>query len=939
MQFLNQGTVDTETNAVLEIRTAGSTAQFQNGSVFNGAGLLRIPANSSVMLDGTLTVNGTVEFGGNSQMGWPVWTGPGLLRWTGGGMESFTFAPGFHTDLTGTNDKTFSGSCTNLGLVEWQSSGRLLSSGYSGFVNLGQFLVETNCVLDSMGWPSGSFTNSGTLLKPAGSGTAQLQVKATSFLNQGIIDVETNAVLEIVSDFGAARFQNGSVFNGSGLLRVPANSSVLLDGTLTVNGTVEFGGNSQMGWPVWTGPGLLRWTGGGMESFTFASGFHTDLTGTNDKTFSGSCTNLGLVEWQSSGRLLSSSYSGFVNLGQFLVETNCVLDTMGWPSGSFTNSGTLLKPAGSGTAQLQVKATSFLNQGIIDVETNAVLEIVSDFGAARFQNGSVFNGSGLLRVPANSSVLLDGTLTVNGTVEFGGNSQMGWPVWTGPGLLRWTGGGMESFTFAPGFHTDLTGTNDKTFSGSCTNLGLVEWQSSGRLLSSSYSGFVNLGQFVVETNCVLDSTVLYPPAGSFTNFGTVLRPAGSGTARLQANNSTPFVNQGIIDVETNAVLEIVSDFGAARFQNGSVFNGSGLLRIPANSSVLLDGTLTVNGTVEFGGNSQMGWPVWTGPGLLRWTGGGMESFTFASGFHTDLTGTNDKTFSGSCTNLGLVEWQSSGRLLSSSYSGFVNLGQFVVETNCVLDSTVLYPPAGSFTNFGTVLRPAGSGTARLQANNSTPFVNQGIIDVETNAVLEIVSDFGAARFQNGSVFNGSGLLRVPANSSVLLDGTLTVNGTVEFGGNSQMGWPVWTGPGLLRWTGGGMESFTFAPGFHTDLTGTNDKTFSGSCTNLGILCWAGNSSVLSAGCDFREWRPVSHQDERQLGCGDVLHQSTERHAPANRRAIFAGNLEQQWHAQAGEGRAPSHQFCCDRQWQLPDQSERRHARHWIQPDAGPEYRA
>ena len=298
-------------------------------------------------------------------MGWPVWTGTGLLRWTGGGMESFTFAPGFHADLTGTDDKTFSGSCTNLGLVEWQSSGRLLSSGYSGFVNLGQFLVETNCVLDSMGWPSGSFTNSGTLLKPAGSGTAQLQVKATSFLNQGIIDMETNAVLEIVSDFGAARFQNGSVFNGAGLLRVPANSSVLLDGTLIVNGTVEFGGNSQMGWPVWTGPGLLRWTGGGMESFTFAPGFHADLTGTDDKTFSGSCTNLGLVEWQSSGRLLSSGYSGFVNLGQFLVETNCVLDSMGWPSGSFTNSGTLLKPAGSGSAQLQVKATSLLTRALL----------------------------------------------------------------------------------------------------------------------------------------------------------------------------------------------------------------------------------------------------------------------------------------------------------------------------------------------------------------------------------------------------------------------------------------------------------------------------------------------------------------------------------------------------------------------------------------------
>ena len=773
VSFFNQGTIEVDTNAALQIASASTTAQFLGGSVFDGAGLLRITANSSVGLDGILTVNGTVEFAGNDFYGgWPTWAGSGLLRWTGGTLSGFTFAAGFQAELTGSNDMTFTGICTNLGTVQWQSSGRLLSQGSSGFINLGQFVIETNCVLDSMGWPSGSFTNLGTVLRPADSGTAQLQVNSTPFINQGAIEVDANAVLNILGANGTAQFLGGSVFNGAGLLRIPLNSSVGLDGLLTVNGTVEFAGNDFYGgWPIWTGPGLLRWTGGSMSGFTFAPGLQVQLSGSDDMTFTGICTNLGTVQWQSSGRLLSQGSSGFVNLGQFVIETNCVLDSMSWPSGSFTNLGTVLRPADSGTAQLQVNNMAFVNVGIMEVDTNAVLEILS---RGQFQDGTVFDGAGLFRFVPSGQVSLNGTLTVNGTVEYGGNtSPDSRQTWTGPGLLRWTSGGMNGFTFAPGFHVEATGAYGKSFSGGCTNLGTIEWQSSGTFLGYGSPGFVNLGQFIIESNCVLD------PASdsSFTNAGIVLRPAGSGTAQLMIGMA--FINQGTFEVDTNAVLEILSSgFNLGRFQDGTVFTGTGLLRI-LPSLIAISGTLTVNGTVEYGGNASLdSRQTWTGPGLLRWVSGGMTGATFAPGFQMEINGISGKSFSGDCTNLGTIYWTGDGSVSQSGGASFGNGGLFLVEDDGNWDATLPFnnQPGGTFQqtcgqfSLGTL---NNNGTLKLEHG----YLNPGTLASGSSGTYQ-VSLGGNAPYSGFNQLNAQNLG---------LDGALRVtltNGFIPTSGSS-----------------------------------------------------------------------------------------------------------------------------------------------------------
>lgn len=44
-----------------------------------------------------------------------------------------------------------------------------------------------------------------------------------------------------------------------------------------------------------------------------------------------------------------------------------------------------------------------------------------------------------------------------------------------------------------------------------------------------------------------------------------------------------------------------------------------------------------------------------------------------------------------------------------------------------------------------------------------------------------------------------------------------------------------------------MNGFTFSPGFHAEMTGSSDKHISGNCTNWGVVCWTGNSSVSQGG--------------------------------------------------------------------------------------------
>src|ERR1019366_4268422 len=93
------------------------------------------------------------------------------------------------------------------------------------------------------------------------------------------------------------------------------------------------------------------------------------------------------------------STSSFNNYGQFILQTNCTLARQngGFAQSTFNNFGTLVAPAGVGTLPLVI-GCEFYNQGTLRADATSVLELrPGGFAGMAFQDGTVFEGSGLVR--------------------------------------------------------------------------------------------------------------------------------------------------------------------------------------------------------------------------------------------------------------------------------------------------------------------------------------------------------------------------------------------------------------------------------------------------------------------------------------------------------------------------------------------------------------
>jgi hypothetical protein len=543
----------------------------------------------------------------------------------------------------------------------------------------------------------------------------------------------------------------------SGLIRT--NGILNLTGTLTTEASFEVDGTFN-----WSG-GMLKTLGPSV--ITIGSVGSVNIAAAGSNVLSGKIMNNGTVSCFSTN--LFALYSSYlINSNLFVLHSNLSLAQSlpgSPPVPEFQNAGTILLPGGSGTNALNIN-WKFSNTGAINVGTNAVLEVrPNDFNLVYFQSGTVFDGSGIVRFP-NSGYYIswDGAVRLNATIECNANSIYGNPVWTGPGLFRWQSGGMNSFTFAPDFHVEITGS---AFLGSaCTNRGTVRWLGSN-LGNGANAAFVNSGLFIIETNCAMTQNA--DPRGSFINLGTILEPAGSGT--LSVTIDWNFTNHGTINVGSDAVLEVrPNGTKLVNFQAGTIFDGAGVVRFPYSGNYFAwDGTMTLNGTIEYNGFGIYGSPIWTGPGLFRWQSGGMSSFTFAPGFHVEMGGgSGNVATAGACTNQGTVRWIGDNFFYSGSGATFNNSGLLIIETNCNWDQTIL------FNNLpGGILREiSGQSFLATLNNNGTVELDGGALNLTTNSVAS-----GGTNLWALGAYTGFGQLSA---QNLALDGALLVTLTNGF---------------------------------------------------------------------------------------------------------------------------------------------------------------
>ena len=842
----NYGTIGAGTNSTLDILVLTTGPVVFSSIVFKGPGLIRFPAGSVPFYwIGSITDNGTVELYSDFGLGsGNIWSGPGLLRWLSGSLNNATFSPGFHVDIGGGGTKSISGTCTNEGTIRWMAgAGGFTNASNNGqFYNSGLFEIDDN---GALGQGLSSFQSSGTIDIPSGLGELSLAISC-GFTNSGLIDVETNSALDIVTpsfNSPVPEFGSGTDFAGPGTVRFPpASGPVSWSGAITVNGLLEIdtycppGSNS-----LWFGPGLLLMNGG-LYNATFEPGFNVEL-GTNYSTgLSGDCTNLGTIRC-----LTENPFGGdpratlqFYNFGLFQIETNCSFTS---PVGSFQNIGTIRIPAGYGELSLTTD-DALTNSGTIDVETNSALDITANGAPVLFESGTLFSGPGTIEFDPPGGISCNGQITANGPVIFN-TFQSGNVIWTGPGPLRFLAGGMENATFGPGFHVQMVGSDFKAMDGICTNQGTICYLSTGGLGADpepfSANQFYNSGLFQIETNFDLTQ---YSP---FQNTGTITVPAKFGELTLEIN-SCYFTNFGVIDVETNSELAISNSFdGSQTYLDGTMFNGAGTVLFATDGTGTFDctGAMTVNGTVQFDQLTVIGQSTWSGSGLLRWLGGEIQNFTFGTNFHAQFTGQEEMFPYGNCTNEGTVYWSGGG--LEPDFSpvsngGFYNYGTLQASGNCAFQAGSTPLPIGNVQNFGLITVPAGLGSNSLLVNCN--FTNYGTIDVETNSELTISNGpYGSQTYFGGTIFGGPGTIDFAADQSagISCNGAMTAQGTIDLEQNIS-GSSVWNGPGLLQWLGGSVSAITFAPNFNVQISGDNPKFFS-VCTNQGTIRWLGGGAI------------------------------------------------------------------------------------------------
>ena len=344
--------------------------------------------------------------------------------------------------------------------------------------------------------------------------------------------------------------------------------------------------------------------------------------------------------------------------------------------------GSLILGSLQGSATLNITGGALQCDGAVQIQTNSLLNLAGDLNVWMFQ--------------------------VDGEVN-----------WTGGTLSAWS-----STTIGSSGHLTI-GALSNVLSGAFFNNGTVTCFATN-LVANSGMEFTNNNLLVLHTNLALTAFSGVYPFPSFCNLGTILVPAGAGVVALTPNYM--FLNQGTLQADTNAVLEVrPGGFSGLVFQDGTVFEGAGLVRFTGGGNFSCSGTMLVNGTVELADSSGYGlMATWTGPGLFRWLGGGLDSFAFGPDFHVDISGTGDKYLSGTCTNLGSVRWLGASSLHAIWGSpAFANGGIFTIEADCNWD------PLIALANLpgGLVRQVAGQASFGNFSNSGMTDFSSGVLSV------------------------------------------------------------------------------------------------------------------------------------------------------------------------------------------------------------------
>jgi hypothetical protein len=371
------------------------TATINAGTLFNGVGVTNV--NSNTAFNGAFTSNNLVfnngTFGGSAAQLNGIGTFAGGRfsgTWEVAAGQTLNAVDGGFKYL---NNATF----TNNGTINWNTGNALYMESDAQLRNdaLINVNADTSFVYNGGSTPVIHNEASGVIHTAAG----KTLTMGTFFSNDGGTITSDGTTL---LSFGNTTINAGSLFNGAGTTQVTNNA--VFNGGFTSSNLVFangfFTGNAAVanGTSTFTGGNFTGdWTVGAGQTLVGADGAFKMLTG-------GTFTNKGSIDWNSGNALYLQSGAVLNNAGTFDIGADMAILYNGGSGPAFTNTGTIIKTGGAGTATIG-NTLGFVNQGTIDVRSGT-LQLPDNF-----TNDGTLTGSGAFQV--------NGTLTNAGTVAPG----------------------------------------------------------------------------------------------------------------------------------------------------------------------------------------------------------------------------------------------------------------------------------------------------------------------------------------------------------------------------------------------------------------------------------------------------------------------------------------------------------------------------------------
>jgi fibronectin-binding autotransporter adhesin len=738
--LVNTGTLDAQVGT---LRFLSQAKTFNPGTRFTGTG-------TNLLSAGTVTLEGMVN-AENLVLGGATVAGnatlDGAVTWSSGTLASgasLSLLPGSLLRMISSNTKTLRGALTNGGQVIWQDAGQIDFYGLIHNTATGVFEARNDTYLD---WIGGTplFINDGVFRKTSATGITYVQVP---LINNGTVDAQTGTI-QLYQE--AKTFNHGCQFTGAGAVILPSGT-ITLNGSL-VSANLVLAGATLAGQGILSG--FLAWTGGSIAagaSLTVASNGWVEMSSANLKVISGALTNAGQVVW--SGTSDINLYGVIHNAagGVFEVRNDANID---WLSGTpaFINDGTFRKAQSTGITYIQV---AFINNGTVDVQTGSIQLLQQP---KTFNAGCRFTGAG-------QSLLINGTVTLNGTIE-SENLVLAGATLAGAGSINgsftWNSGTLSpnvSFNVTPASHLILASSSPKVINGSITNAGVVTWTGTGNLQVRGAIHNLPAGLFQIQNDEYLDWGSGTPV---FINEGIVRKTVATGSSYCQI----AFVNYGTVDVQTGTFQ---------LYQEPKTFNAGGRFT-GAGKTTLTTGTMTLGGEI-YSENLVLSGASLTGAGGVNgsftWNSGTLTpdvSFNITTNGLLLLASSGDKNLNGTVTNAGTVRWTGTGNLVVRGAIHNKPGGLFDAQNNEVLDFVSGTPV---IVNEGTFRKSAGTNTTWCQI----PFHNFGRVEANTGTL----SFYNAGEFTDhaGTIALGGGIFQT-AQPLALAGGQLTGAGTVRPG--------------------------------------------------------------------------------------------------------------------------------------------------------------